>query len=182
MEHNELCITVNTGLRQLTLPTARWIQLISPTTPSVLHIHRNITLPSTPKSPKWSISHFPINIPYVFLRLPRFILVTLITFCAEWKLIRYSLHNFLYYPYIVTPRSKYHPEHAVLRRLLATLCQYSAKWECTWAGTFHRKQFTSLREGSHVKQTPPVQTTRKRKAVTDAVPNLWSTEPWGAHV
>ena len=38
-----------------------------PTTPSVLHIHCNITLPSTPTSPKWSISHFPTNIHYVFL-------------------------------------------------------------------------------------------------------------------
>ena len=86
-----------------------------------------------------------------------------IKFSAQWKLTRHSLRNFLYYPYVVTPRSKYPPEHPVLRRLPATMCQYIAKCARTWAGTFHRKQCTSLRESSRVKQTLPVQTTRTGK-------------------
>ena len=170
MEHTELCIIAFTGLRQLTLPTARWIHSTSSQHPVsctfivLSPFHLRLSLPSGLFQIFQLIySTYFYSLPCVLHVLPRFNLVTLITFSAEWKLIRYSLGNFLYYPDTVTPRSEYPPEHAVLRRLPSTLCQYIVKCACTWVGTFHRKQFTSLREGSHVKHTPPVQTTRTWK-------------------
>jgi hypothetical protein len=118
--HNILWITVFTRARHWYLSWARWIQSTPPS--YFLQIHSNITLLSTSRCPYWSLSlGLPTKTVYAFhfslirATYPNNLFILLIITWQGVQVMKILITLFWPAYYLIHFRSKYSPQHPVLK-------------------------------------------------------------------